>query len=137
MLDKVVATFGALFVLVVFAVGLAVTSGLTGMWYALQNQAEYLARSQGKYGGYTTEANAELNRFIRERGLDRSRLTVQVSAPGGPVYWGTPVRATLTYRFPFRLGRWASFDVPVTAHGRAVSAYAPGAYNVTYAWPSF
>ena len=137
MLDKVVAAVGALIILCVFAVGLALTSGITGFWYALQNEAAYLAASQAKYGGYTTEANAELNRFIAERNLDRSRLTVQVSAPGAPVYWGTPVRANMTYRFPFRLGRWATFDVPVTGAGRAVSAYAPGAYNVTYTWPGY
>jgi ABC-type uncharacterized transport system permease subunit len=137
MLDKVAAAVGALIILCVFTLGLALTSGLTGFWYALQNEAAYLAASQAKYGGYTTEANVELNRFIQERSLDRSRLTVQVSAPGTPVYWGTPVRASMTYRFPFKLGKWASFDVPVTGAGRAVSAYAPGAYSVTYTWPSF
>ena len=137
MLDKVVATFGGLLVLVVFSLGCAFLVGLVGEWYALQNEAAYLAASQAKYGGYTTEANAELSRFIAERGLERSRLSVEVSAPGGPVFWGTPVRARITYRFPYRLGRWASFDVPVTGAGRAVSAYVPGAYGVAYTWPSY
>lgn len=137
MLDKVVAAFGAVFVLLVFALGCAVFMGLTGVWYALQNEADFLARSQAKYGSYTWEANVELNRFINERGLDRSRLTVEVSAPSNPVPWGTPVRAAVRYNFPFRLGRWASFDVLITGVGRAVSAYAPGAYQVTYAWPSY
>ncbi|MEW5898764.1 MAG: hypothetical protein AB1652_06275 [Bacillota bacterium] len=137
MLDKVIATFGALFVILLFMLGGALFIGWIGQWYALQNEADFLAKSQGKYGGYTTEANAELNRFIAERNLDRSRLTVQVSAPGGPVYWGTPVRATITHNFPFRLGNFVAFDVPVTGAGRSVSAYAPGAYNVTYTWPTY
>lgn len=137
MLDKVIATFGALFILVVFALGLAMLSGLTGLWFGLQNEADFLAKSQGKYGGYTTEANIELGRFITDRRLDRSRLTVQVSAPGSPVSWGNPVRAAVSYNFPFNLGRWATINVPLTAYGRAVSAYVPGAYNVAYTWPSY
>ena len=137
MLDRIIATFGALFVILIFVFCGALFIGWIGQWYALQNEADFLAKSQGKYGGSTWEANAELNRFIAERNLDRSRLTVQVSASGGPVYWGTPVRAEMTYRFPFRLGQWFSFDVPVTGAGRSVSAYAPGAYSVTYTWPTF
>lgn len=137
MLDKVIATFGAVFVLIAFVLGCALFVGLTGEWYALQNEAAHLAASQGKYGGYTAEANDELNRFVQERNMDRSRLTVKVSAPGGPVYWGTPVRASVAYRFSFQLGRLFSFDVPVTGYGRAVSAYAPGSYSVTYAWPAY
>lgn len=137
MLDKVIATFGGLFILTVFALGLAMLSGLTGLWFAFQNEADFLAKSQGKYGGYTTEANAELGRFIAEKRLDRSRLTVQVSAPGGPVWWGSPVRATVSYNFPFKLGRWAAINVPLTAYGRAVSAYVPGSYSVVYAWPVY
>ena len=137
MLDKVVATFGALFVLTVFVIGFAISLGLMGLWYNLQNEAVYLAVSQAKYGGYTTKANTELNRFIQECKLDRSRLTVQVSAAWGPVPWGTPVRATLTYRYPFKLAKWFTFDVPVTGAGRAVSAYVPGIYNVSYTGPIY
>lgn len=137
MLDKVVGTFGALFVILLFTFCGTIFAGLIGEWYALQNEAQFLAQSQGKYGGYTTEANTELQNFVADRRLDRSRLTVQVSAPGAPVPWGTPVRATVTYNFPYRLGRWVSFDVPVTGRGRAVSTYLRGAYNVSYTSPSW
>lgn len=137
MLDKVIGIFGAVFVNILFALCGAMFVGLVGEWYALQNEAAYLANSMAKYGGYTTEANAELARFISERGLDRTRLAVQVSAPGGPVPWGTPVRASVTYRFPYRVGRFVSFDVPLVGSARAVSAYVPGTYSVTYTYPAF
>ncbi|SHE97781.1 hypothetical protein SAMN02745218_01195 [Desulfofundulus australicus DSM 11792] len=137
MLNEVVATYGAVFVLVVFVLGCAMLVGLAGEWYVLQNEAAFLAASQAKYGGYTQEANVDLQRFVSERHIDRSRLSVEVSAPGSPVPWGTPVTARVTYNFPFRLGKWASFDVPVTGAGRAVSAYVPGAYDVTYTYPSW
>jgi hypothetical protein len=137
MLDRVIGTFGALFVVLIFVLCGALFIGWIGQWYALQNEADFLAKSQGKYGGYTAEANAELAQFIAERNLDRTRLEVRVSAPGGPVFWGVPVKASVTYRFPFKLGRWVSFDVPVTGTGWSVSTYAPGAYGVTYTWPSY
>lgn len=136
MLDKIIATFGALFILLIFTISGALFVGLIGQWYAIQNEAAFLAASQGKYGGYTTEANAELSRFISERRLEKSRLVVQVSASGSPRPWGTPVTATVTYNHPVRLGRWVSFDAPVTGRGRAVSAYLPGTYSVTYTSPS-
>ena len=135
MLDKVTGTFGALFVILLFVFCGALFTGLVGEWYAIQNEAQFLAVSQGKYGGYTREANTELNRFITERRLDRSRLNVQVSAPGAPVPWGTPVHATVTYNFPYRLGRWVGFDVPITGRGRAVSTYLKDAYSVSYTSP--
>lgn len=137
MLDKVIATFGALFILLLFTICGTLFIGMIGQWYAIQNEAVFLATSQGKYGGYTTEANAELNRFITERRLEKTRLNVEVSAPGTPRPWGTPVTATITYNHPIRLGRWLSIDAPIAGHGRAVSAYLQGNYQVTYTSPAY
>ena len=137
MLDKIVGTFGALFVILLFTFCGTLFVGLIGEWYAIQNEAQFLAQSQGKYGGYTQEANTELQNFVTTQHLDGSRLTVQVSASGAPVFWGTPVHATVTYNFPYQLGQWVSFDVPIAGRGRAVSTYLPGAYNVNYTSPSW
>ena len=137
MLDKVIGTFGALFIILIFVLCGVLFIGLVGQWYIIQNEAQFLAHSQGKYGGYTQEANNELQTFVAEKGLDRDRLSVQVSAPGAPVPWGTPVHAKITYNFPYRLGQWVNFDVPISGQGRAVSTYLRGAYNVSYTYPSW
>jgi len=136
MLAKFVAAVTSLFILLGFALCCALLVGMIGQWYALQNEAQYLAVSQGKYGGYTTEADEGLRDFIRERNLDPARLTVEVSAPNAPVPWGTTVWARLTYRFRFGAGNFlAPFEVTLTATGRAVSTYLPGAYDVVYTSP--
>ena len=124
-----------MFVVLLFAFCATLFIGLTGEWHAIQNEAQFLAQSQSKYGGYTPEANTELREFIADRRIDRTRLSVYASASGAPVAWGTPVHATITYNFPYKLGKWVDFDVPITGQGRAVSTYLPGAYNVSYTHP--
>lgn len=137
MLQKVIDTFGSLFIIMLFVISGALFTGLVGFWYAVQDEAQFLARSQGKYGGYTQEANNELVTFINDRRLDRGRLRVVVSSPGAPSPWGTPVHATIEYSFPFQVGQLISFDVPIKGAGRSVSTYLPGAYSVAYMHPSW
>ncbi len=136
MLDKVIATFGALAILLIFAMTSAIFVGMIGQWYALQNQAQFLASSQGKYGGYTVEADNALQEYINDYNLDRSKLTVSVSAPNGPVPYGTSVTAEITYQFEFGIGNWFTpFTVDLTGRGRSVSTYLPGTYSVSYTAP--
>ncbi|NSW82733.1 MAG: hypothetical protein HPY90_05570 [Syntrophothermus sp.] len=135
MLDKVVGVFGALFLILLMTFTSALFIGMIGQWYAIQNEAQFLAVSQGKYGGFTTQANAELQRFVSDRKLDRQRLDVQVSAAGGPVAWGQPVTAQITYQYPFKLGKLISFNVPISGKGWSVSTYLEGAYSATYTSP--
>lgn len=135
MLDKVIGTFGVMFVILLFTITGGMFIGTIGQWYIIQNEAQFLAASQGKYGGYTTEANAELQKFIADHKLDPKRLNVEVSAAGIPAPWGKPVTARITYNSPFKLGQWVSFDIPLSGYGRAVSNYLPGAYSVTYISP--
>jgi len=136
MLDKVIGTFGTLFVILLFAMTSTLFVGMIGQWYAIQNQAQFLAESQGKYGGYTTIANNSLNGFISDFNLDRSKLQVNVSAPGGPVSYGSVVEAEIVYPFEFKLGNsFTPFNVPLTGRGRSVSTYLPNTYNVTYTAP--
>ncbi len=135
MLDKVIGTVGSLFVILLFVICSAVFVGYIGQWYIIQNEAQFFAQSQGKYGGYTQEANTQLSSFISEHKLDRTRLTIQVSSPGNPSPWGMPVKATINYNFPFRVGNLVNFNVPVKGVGESVSTYLPGAYSVTYTYP--
>jgi len=136
MLDKVIATFGALTILLIFAMTSALFVGMIGQWYSLQNQAQFLAASQGKYGGYTTVADDALQEYISDYNLDRSRLDVSVSAPYGPVSYGTAVTTEITYQFEFGAGNWFTpFTVDLTGRGRSVSTYLPGTYSVTYTAP--
>ncbi|MEW6727595.1 MAG: hypothetical protein ACOYU7_10130 [Bacillota bacterium] len=136
MLDKIIATFGALFIILGFTMAGTLFCGMIGQWYAIENQAQFLAASQGKYGGYTTEADEALRDFCRDFKLDRSEIEVDVSAPGGPVPWGQTVTASITVPFKFQVGSFvATFTVPLTGYGRAVSSYQPDFYDVTYTSP--
>lgn len=138
MLDKVIAAFGGVFIILLFAICGAVFLSMLSQVYILQDEAQFLARSYGKYGGHTTEANQQLNQFIQNRNLDRSRIeSISVSpSGGGGGYWGTPIQATIKYNFPFGVGSLVpTFDVPLTCTGHSVSTYLEGAYNVTYTNP--
>lgn len=134
MLDKIIATFGALFILLLFAISATLFVGMIGQWYAIQNQAQFIASSEGKYGGYTTIADDSLQEFIKDFNLDKSKLNVTVSAPYAP--YGTVVTAEVTYPFEFSVGNWFTpFTVPLTGRGRSVSTYLPNIYNVNYTVP--
>lgn len=137
MLERVISAFGAFFFIIGFALSAALFIGMMGQWYALQNQAQFIAASEGKYGGYTVEAQNSLDRFISDFKLDRSKVTVEVSAPDAPVPWGTPVWAKVTHTFTFKVGGLVlPFTIPITGVGRSVSTYLPGAYNVVYCSPT-
>ncbi|MBO8128246.1 MAG: hypothetical protein H0Z39_03480 [Peptococcaceae bacterium] len=137
MLHKVIATFGALFIILGVTLSGALLVGMIGQWYVVTNQAQFLAESQGKYGGYTTEAEAAMQQFYHDYNLDPSEVDVYVSAPGGPVPWGTVVTARITVPFKFQVGSFMTpFEVLLTGYGRSVSTYLPGSYDVTYTSPS-
>lgn len=138
MLEKVIALFGAIFILLGFVMTAALFLGMMSQWYALQDEAQFLAASQGKYGGYTVEANNQLREFINNFKLDRSKLIVKVSAPNAPRPWGQTVTARITYPFEFKVGNFITpFTVLLTGRGVSVSTYIPGTYNVAYTSPSY
>lgn len=108
--------------------------------WALQDEAQFLAASQGKYGGYTVEANNSLREFVAEQKLNPANLTVRVSAPNQPVPWGTVVKADITYNFRFKVGEFIDIPtpIPLTGRGRSTSTYLEGAYTgVNYTSPAF
>ncbi|MTI82350.1 MAG: hypothetical protein FH756_00310 [Firmicutes bacterium] len=138
MLDKIIAFFFVLLLIMVMSIGGAMMVGMVGQWNAMQNQAQFLAVSQGKYGGYTTQTDSHLDEFVNDLNLTTANLEVEVSAPNGPKPWGTPVWAKITYDFEFKIGNFIPvITVPLHAEGRAVSTYLPGAYNMTYTFPSY
>lgn len=136
MLEKVIALIGGLFFLLGFALTAALFIAMIGQWYMLQSEAQFLAASQGRYGGYTVEADAQLRQFVQEHNLDRSKLKVIVSAPNAPKPWGQAVTAEITYPFDFKVGSFIKpFTVSLTGKGEAVSMYIPGTLNVVYTSP--
>lgn len=136
MLHKVIMT---IFSFIAFVFGAVFTVALVATlfkWYFLQNQANFIANSQGKYGGYTTSAHQQLIDFTREKGFDLSRMEIEVSAPDEPAPWGTPVSATIKYIHPVKLGNLITpVDVELVAEGWDVSRYIKGKYEVTYTSP--
>ncbi|MDI6906428.1 MAG: hypothetical protein QMC81_02910 [Thermoanaerobacterales bacterium] len=137
MLGKIGMALVTIWLLVGIGACLAITQGMMTLWHATENQAQFLAISQGRYGGYTTEADEAMRDFCHDLNLDCSEIEVAVSAPGGPVPWGTVVTAKVTVPFKFQLGSFlVPFEVPLTGYGRSVSTYLPGSFDVTYTWPS-
>lgn len=114
--------------------------GMFKLSWALQDEAQFLAASQGKYGGYTVEADNSLREFVIEQKLNPENLTVYVSAPNQPVPWGTVVRADITYNFTFKVGEFIDIPtpIPLKGRGRSTSTYIEGAYTgINYTSPSY
>ncbi|MGB9846496.1 MAG: hypothetical protein ACPLRH_03210 [Desulfotomaculales bacterium] len=126
MLERIVSLFGVLFTLLLFAICGAVFIGMVSQWYALQSEAQFVAAGMSRYGGYTTDIDAQLKSFMQEMKMDRSKAQVKVSPSGGPVPWGKVVTCQITYPFRFNVGSFFTpFEVPVTGKGTSVSAYIP------------
>ena len=136
MLDRMVGTYGMLFIFFIFFFGACACMGMVGQWYTVQDQAQFVAMSEGRYGGYTTDAETSMDQFCQDDHLNRSDVAVQVSAPGAPVPWGTPVTAEVTVPYQFQVGSLLSFTVPITGVGRSVSSYMPDTYDVSYTTPA-
>lgn len=104
--------------------------------YQLQDEADFIAETQGKYGGYTTVAHEHLLEFTRDRNFDISKMEVEVSAPDEPVPWGTPVSTTIRYQHQVKVGNLITpFYVELIGEGWDVSRYVEGKYAVTYMSP--
>ncbi|MBE3582131.1 MAG: hypothetical protein IMW96_10970 [Thermoanaerobacteraceae bacterium] len=137
MLERVISLYLVIFVLVLFAMCGAMFIGVVSQWYALQSEAQFIAAGMGRYGGYTTDLDAQLKSFMREMKMDPAKAQVKVSPSGGPVPWGRVVTCQITYPFRFSAGSFfRPFEVPVTGKGTSVSAYIPGTLSgVSYTTP--
>ncbi len=129
----------SIFTMLIFVVGamfLAAIVVTLFKWHLIQNQSNYLANSQGKYGGYTTQTHQNLLDFTKDRGFDPSMMEVTVSAPDDPVPWGTPVSAKITCKVPVSIGKLTTpFYVDLSGEGWDISRYVEGKYAVTYTSP--
>lgn len=135
MLDKVIMVPFALFLVFLFAFFAVTGVGMFGQWVAVQNQAQFVASSMGKWGGYTAEADRAVDEFARRINVPRERIEVRVSNTA-PVPWGTPVWARITVPFDFRVGQYEVGTYSLTGVGQSVSSYLPGAYSgVEYTSP--
>lgn len=139
MLSKIIAAIGNTYQYLLLFVAGGLFLVMLNQAYAVQNQAQFLATAQGKYGGYTVEADNTLKDFVNEFNIKPGDIDVTVSAPNNPVPWGTPVGAEITTYFHFKVGEVIDLKTPIaiTGRGRSVSSYEPGNYSVTYMSPSY
>ena len=87
MIDTLIAKLGAIFFIILTFIAGALALEMMSKWFMVHNQAQFIARSMGKYGGYTTEADQNLKEFASEIKANTSNLDVDVSAAGSPVPW--------------------------------------------------
>lgn len=134
MLDKVILLSFIMFMIFLFAFMAVAGLGMFTQWGVVQNQAQFVAASMGKWGGYTAETGRTVAELARSLHLARNDVNVQVSSTG-PIPWGAPVWAKLSVPFKFKVGRYNVGTFQLSGLGRSVSAYMPGAYNVRYVSP--
>lgn len=134
MLEKIVSFMFMMFFLFAFAFVASIGVALFVQWGAVQNQAQFVAASMGRWGGYTQEAENAVREFAARVKLPRYAVRVEVSDPG-PVPFGQPVWARITVPFEFRVGPFDVGTYDLTGLGRSVSSYLPGAYQVAYVSP--
>lgn len=134
MLDKVIMLSFTMFLMLLFAFMAVTGLAMFNQWGMVQNQAQFLAASTGKWGGYTLEAERTVNEFAGRLNLPRDQVRVEVS-DAGPVSWGTPLWVRVTIPFRFRVGRYNVGNFNLVGTGRSVSSYLHGAYHVRHTSP--
>jgi hypothetical protein len=108
--------------------------------YSVQNEAQQIAMSEGRYGGYTTgEQNAVeqyIDSFCQKQNLDPSQAVLDVSASSNPASYGANVTATLNVPYNFQVLGGSIPGITLTGTGRSVSSYVSGMTpDVTYTAP--
>ena len=135
MLSKILSSFLIIFVLTIFLVMSVSMISLLGQWFRLNSLATYLADSQAKFGGHTTQAEAVLDNFVGDSTLQNFQVTVTTN-PSWAAPHGQTVGATVNADFPFQIGQLLNISlVRISAEGRSISTYR-GLYNVTFVSPS-
>lgn len=139
MLDKIIA-FGGVFFLVMFVtVGSILLILGVAQWNSLNAEAQFIASSIGKYGGYTDVANNSLSEFCSGVKLDPSKLGVTVSNSTSQARYGTPVWSEVSYPYNIKLGGHNVMVTRIKTRGWSVSKYIPGApiQGVNYIRPTY
>ncbi|OPY63680.1 MAG: hypothetical protein A4E56_00403 [Pelotomaculum sp. PtaU1.Bin065] len=133
MLEKVIMLPFSMFLIFLFAFIAVIGVTMFGQLCSIQNEAQFLAMSMGKWGGYTEQAEESLADFAEQINRDVSSMSVQISEDG-PVAWGKPVTAKLIVPFEFHLGSYNVGTYQLTGTGKSVSSYL-GGYDVDYVSP--
>ncbi len=126
MLDKVIMFPFSLFLIFLFAFFAVTGMGMFSQWAMVQNQAQYVAASMARYGGYTQEAENAVREFADRLNLSRSAVDVEVNSIG-PIPWGMDAEARITIPYRFRVGEYSVGTFNISGSGRAVSTYLGGA----------
>jgi hypothetical protein len=113
--------------------------------FSVQSEAQVIAMSEGKYGGYTVPEQASVEAYIgtycasdESNPLNPNHAAVGVSAAGSPVAYGTEVTSVLTVPFQFwQIGKYLpGTEILLTGRGKSISSYIPGVTpDVAYASP--
>jgi hypothetical protein len=133
MLDKVIMLPFSIFLIFLFVFLGVIGIVMFGQWAQVQNEAQFLATSMGKWGGYTEQAEQSVQDFAQQVRRPRSDIAVRVSEIG-PAPWGKPMWVRVTVPFDFRLGNYNVGTYQLTGLGRSLSSYL-GGYNVDYVSP--
>jgi len=133
MLDKVIALPFSLFLIFLFAFFAVTGMAMFTQWSMVQNEAQYIAASMGKWGGYTQEAEDSVKDMADRLDLSRSSVNVEVSDVG-PAPWGMPVTAEVTVPFDFKVGKYDVGSFHISGLGNSVSTCID-AYAVSYIYP--
>lgn len=135
MLDKVIMLPFSMFIFFLFAFFAVTGVIMFGKWCMVQNEAQFIASSMGKWGGYTADADDVVDNLADRTNLSRNQIKVQVSDIG-PISWGQPIEAKLTVPFDFKLGRYKVGKYQLTGVGHSVSSRLEGAYGgINYVRP--
>ncbi len=136
MLDKVIMLpFTMVLIFMFFFVGITGVI-MFGQWCMIQNQAQFVATSMGKWGGLTTETKTDTIQFANEINHTYGNdLRLNVSNSGYPAPWGQEVWAEIKSQFNFEIGEIEVGVYELTGYGRSVSTYLDGAYSASYTYP--
>lgn len=134
MLDKIIMLPFSMFIFFLFAFLSVIGVIMFGQWTMVQNEAQFVASSMGKWGGYTSHAEDIVDRFADKVNLSRNKIKVDVSDVG-PIPWGQPIEARITVPFNFELGDYKVGTYNLTGVGHSVSSNL-GAYSgISYIHP--
>lgn len=133
MLDKVIMLPFSIFLIFLFVFFAVTGMGMFTWWQMAQNEAQFIASSMAKYGGYTEEAEETVEKLADKLNISRSKIDVEVNSVG-PIPWGMETEARVTLPYRFKVGKYDLGTVNVSGVGRSVSTFL-GERSVNYIVP--
>jgi hypothetical protein len=130
MLADIEMTILAVFLFLAFAFGGVEMVTLTFTEYAVQDEAQAIATSEGHFGGCSTDEASQVNTYIdnfcQNQNLDVSGASVSDNiSDGQPADYGTNI--TVTLKVPYNVDvLGGAIPVTLSGDGRSVSSYIPG-----------